>query len=244
MEIAKETSIAAKAAVLLLAAAVAARAQTAPSFEVASVKISPPRQGEAGLTKVDSDPALVRYANITLLNLITVAYHVDNRLVVGGPAWLGTEQYDVAAKLPPGTSRDRIPAMLQTLLEERFKLAVHRETREQRVYLLVIGKNGSKLEKGREGPNQMLPGRIMGGSIPIATLAGMLSHFLGEEVVDRTGLAGTFHIDLNWQTPIDPASTAELFDALQEQLGLKLEAGRAPVERLVVDRAGQIPVEN
>ena len=228
---------------MLALTVLAAQAQP-PAFEVASVRLSPPRPGAAGFTRMDSDPALVRYSNTTLQILISMAYKVDSRLVVGGPAWLDSEHYDVVAKLPSDTPKEQVPAMMQRLLEERFKLAIHRETKEERVYALVVAKTGPKLEKGREGPNQMLPGRIMGGSITMGMLAGMLASFVGGEVVDRTGLPGTYHVDLKWQPPADPANTSELFAALQEQLGLKVESGKAPVERLVVDRAERIPAEN
>lgn len=233
-------------AVLLGVASVGAQAQPTPSFEVASVKVAPPRTGAAGFFARDSDPALVRYSNITLGNLIAIAYNVDSRLIVGGPAWLDSELYDVVAKLPPGTAKDRIPAMLQTLLAERFKLAVHRETREQRVYFLTAAKNGPKLKAGSPegGQNQMLPGRIMGGSMELGTLASILARFVGSQVVDKTGLAGTFDIDLKWKAESGEGNSPELFAALREQLGLKLEPGKGPVETLVVDRAERIPAEN
>src|SRR5207248_8293869 len=119
--------------------AIAAHAQPAPAFEVASVKASPPRAGTAGFIAMDTDPAMVRYSNVSLKILIAMAYKFDSGRIQGGPAWLDDQLYDLAAKLPAGASKDRVPAMLQTLLAERFKLAVHRETREQRVYFLVVG---------------------------------------------------------------------------------------------------------
>jgi uncharacterized protein (TIGR03435 family) len=221
------------------------RAQPVASFEVASVKRASAGNGNSGLFAMSTDPALVRYSNITLANLIVLAYRVDERLI-GGPTWIGSEMYDVAAKLPPETPKDRVPIMLQTLLAERFKLAVHRETREQRVYFLVVGKSGPKLRPGREGgsQNQMLPGRIMGGSMPMSMLAGMLSRFVGDPVVDKTGLPDTFEIDLKWKAEDGQSNDSELFAALQEQLGLRLEPGKAPVERLIVDRVERIPADN
>jgi uncharacterized protein (TIGR03435 family) len=221
-------------------------AQAAASFEVASLKRASAGNGNSGLFAMSTDPALVRYSNITLANLIAVAYRTDERLIGGGPAWIGSELYDVAAKLPPETSKDRIPAMLQTLLVERFKLAVHRESKEQRVYFLVAGKDGPKLRPGREGgsQNQMLPGRIMGGSMPMSVLAAILARFVGDQVLDKTGLAETFEIDLKWKPEGTQPNDSELFAALQEQLGLKLEPGKAPVEKLIVDHVERIPAEN
>ena len=224
---------------LLTPLAACAPGQPAPAFEVASVKVAPPRQGTAGFTAVDADPAMVRYSNITLQNLLAVAYRMDSRLVAG-PPWMDEVLYDVVAKLPPGTPKSRVPDMMQTLLQERFKLAVHREKKDRKAYLLVVGKNGPKLKESRTegGQNQMLPGRIMGGAMPMDLLASMLARFVGYQVVDKTGLPGNFDIDLKFPPEAGP------FSAVQEQLGLKLVPGKAPVETLVVDRAERIPIEN
>src|SRR3954447_20662734 len=80
----------------------------APVFEVASVKASPPRTGTAGMVALQTDPAMVRYSNITLKNLIAIAYRFDSRLIQGGPPWLDEQFYDVAAKIPAGASRDSV----------------------------------------------------------------------------------------------------------------------------------------
>jgi uncharacterized protein (TIGR03435 family) len=245
------------ATVLLGIVGISVQAQPVPGFEVASVKAATPRAGTAGLTAMDTDPAMVRYSNVTLKLLIAIAYRLDSRLVQGGPAWLDDQPYDLTARLPPGTSKDRVPAMLQTLLVERFKLAVHRETTEQRVYFLVVGKNGTKLKaaqkadeqdvqqvRGNRPAAQILPGGIMGHSMALGSFAGSLAHVLGYQVLDHTGLTGTFDINLKW-IPEDTEGTGpSLFTAIQEQLGLKLETGKAPVEVLMVDHAERIPTEN
>lgn len=212
----------------------------AQSFEVASVKMSPPRQGTAAYTSVDSDPSMVRYSNITLKNLLAMAYHMDARLV-DGPTWIDEVPYDVAAKLPPNTPKDKAPAMLQTLLAERFQMAVHRQKKEQKAFLLIVGKNGPQLKEGLpEGvQNQMLKGRIMGRAMSMSTLAGMLARFLEYQVVDRTGLQGNYDIDLKFAP-----DNSDLISRVQEQLGLKLETGKALVETLVVDKATRVPTEN
>jgi uncharacterized protein (TIGR03435 family) len=246
MKILDQAMRAVKPAVALLGiAAISALAQS-PAFEVASVKVSPPRAGTAGFTGIDSDPAMVRYSNITLKNLIAIAYGFDSRLILAGPAWLDSEHYDVAAKLPPDTSKDRVPMMLQTLLVERFKLAVHRETKEQRLYSLVVGKKGPKLKEGREagGQNQIVRGGIMGHSMPMGVLAGLLSGFLGYEIVDKTGLTGTFDINLKWRPEDGAGNSPDLFAAIQEQLGLKLEPGKGPVETLRIDHAERLLTDN
>lgn len=146
--------------------------------------------------------------------------------------------------------------MLQTLLAERFNLALHREAKEQTVYFLVPAKSGSKLKQSqppaaqetqearRDGaPLQMRSGLIMGRGVPISVLASSLGEFVGYEVIDRTQLSATFDFDLKW-TPENGGADAELFAALEDQLGLRLTAGRAPVETLVIDRAGRMPQSN
>ena len=236
-----------------------AQTEPAPAFEVASVKPSPPRAGTAGFTAMDIDPAMVRYSNVSLKILIAIAYRFDSRLIQGGPAWLDNQPYDLVAKLPQGASKDRVPAMLQTLLVERFKLAAHRETREQRVYFLLVGKNGHRLKESKkvaidnpdvqQTPGDTLPvsifrNRIVGHAMRMQQMAGVLATTVGFEVVDRTGLAGTFDIDLKW-TPEDSEGLGpSLFTAIQEQLGLRLEPGKAAVEMLMVDHAERTPTEN
>jgi len=234
------------ATALLIAAAISGPAQPATAFEVASVKVSPPRVGKAGYTSLDADAAMVRYTNVTLEMLVAIAYRFDSNRILSGPAWLTTESYDLAAKLPPDASKDRVPEMLQTLLAERFKLAVHRQSREQRVYFLVAAKNGTRLKRAQEdgGQSQMMRGDIRGPAMSMSALAGMLSRFAGLEVVDKTGLSGTFSIHLRWTPEDQNGFGPELFAALEQQLGLKLEAGRAPVESLIVDHAERVPAEN
>jgi uncharacterized protein (TIGR03435 family) len=181
----------------------------------------------------------------------------DSRLVLGGPAWLDDQLYDLTAKLPPGALKDRVPVMLQTLLAERFKLAVHRETKEQRVYFLVVAKNGPKLKetlaaddqgvqqlRGDRLTVQLVRGGIMGHSMHMGALAASLADVAGYQVVDHTALTGMFDINLKW-TPEDSKGIGpDLFTAIQEQLGLKLESGKAPVEMLMIDHAERIPSEN
>src|SRR4051812_38402047 len=171
------------AAGFYMIAALSAQQQPSPVFEVASVKLAPPRSGNERLIAVDSDPGMVRYSNITLQSLIARAYGFDSRRIVGGPAWLDEQTYDVVAKLPPGGSKDLVAVMLRRLLEERFKLTLHRESKEQRVFFLVVGKNGPKLKKvespdqgvveqtrGDRAPMQLMPGRIRGRGVPVGVL--------------------------------------------------------------------------
>jgi uncharacterized protein (TIGR03435 family) len=234
----------------------------APAFEVATVKVTPASPPNGGLIAMDRDPAMLHYSNITLKTLIAIAYRFDDRLILGGPGWLDSEHYELSAKIPPGTEKDRVPLMLQTLLAERFKLAVHRETKDQRVYFLLGGKKGPKLKDARQSelrepgapdteqvrgdrvPMQILPGRITGHGVPIASLAAALARVAGYSVLDRTQLGGMFDLDLKWTPENSKGTGPDLFTAIQEQLGLKLEAGRAPIESLLVDHVKRVPAEN
>ena len=189
--------------------------------------------------------------------LIAMAYGFDSRRILGGPAWLDDKLYDLSAKLPPGARNDGVPVMLRRLLAERLKVAVHREMKEQRVYFLVPVKSGPRLKealpeddhgiqqlRGDHLPGQLVQGGIIGHSMQVATLATILAQVVGSQVVDHTKLTGMFDLSLKW-APVDSKEIGpDMFTALQEQLGLKLEAGKAPVEMLMIDHAERIPSEN
>jgi uncharacterized protein (TIGR03435 family) len=233
-------------ATLLILLAVGAHAQSTPTFEVASVKVSPPRRGTDRYTTMDTDPAMVRYSNITLSNLIAIAYRYDSNLIVI-PERFGGGSYDVAARLPAAASKDKVPEMMQTLLAERFKLVVHRESRDEKVYYLTIARNGPKLKPARPegGPNSITLNGIFGRAMPISMLAASLTRPLeGTRVIDKTGLEGNFDIELRYVPPNSKEPGPDVVAALQEQLGLKLAAGKSPIERIIVDHAEKIPTEN
>ena len=151
---------------LLVLAAGVALAQT-PAFEVASVKPAAPL-GRGQILSGDAhvgmkiDAARVDIGSLSLADLIRVAYRVKP-YQISGPGWMASERFDVLAKMPEGASREQVPEMLQALLAERFKLTVHRESKEQAVYELVVGKNGSKLKEAL--PDADAPA---GGSAPAA----------------------------------------------------------------------------
>ncbi len=245
------------AVVLLAVTVLSAQEEASPAFEVASVKVAAQRTGTASLIATDTDPAMVRYSNITLKILIAIAYRFDSRLIRGGPAWIDDQLYDLAAKLPAGASQDRVPVMLQALLAEKFKLAVHRETKEQSVYFLVQGKTGPRLKqaqstddqsvqrlRGDHPPIQITHSGILGHSMDMGTFAATLAHVAGHQVVDHTGLTGLYDINLTWRPEDDKDFAPELFTVIQEQLGLKLESGKGPVEMLVIDHADRDPGQN
>lgn len=176
--------------------------------------------------------------------------------VQGGPDWLDRDKYIIVAKAESADATpEQIKAMLQTLLAERFKLGVHRETKDLNVYTLVVGKNGSKLQEATEeqkssssvtGTNRGL--QMVYQKVALPLLINTLANMLGSPVLDKTGLAGRYNFKLEWADPrfgrpgngtdappVD--SFPDLFTALEEQLGLKMEVKKGPVEVLVVDHA-------
>ncbi|HWB84116.1 MAG TPA: TIGR03435 family protein [Bryobacteraceae bacterium] len=225
------------------------------SFEVASIR---PHKGTITFSM---DPSIrgrrVTATASTLLDLITTAYGVKYYQISGAPAWAASEHYDLEAKAEDGRSpltMDQCRQMLQTLLTDRFQLKVHRESEEVPVYALVVGKNGPKLKTMAaeatgggfvRGSSQGL--HIEATKWTMARLASQLSVTAGRPVVDKTGLQGYYAFTLDW-FPADRPMPADLdvldmFQAVQEQLGLKLEPAKGSVEKLVIDHAEK-PSEN
>ena len=216
------------------------------------------------MVAMGGDAGRVNYTNVSLKNVLMRAYDVRSYQITG-PSWLDTERYDIVAKVPDGVPKEQIPAMLQTLLAERFQMTIHRETKEQSVYALVVGKNGPKLKDAdlTRGPSPVI--RVYGdadayemvGRSSLVLLASSLSARLGRPVLDLTELKGTYNIDIKWARddmggsaaageapPTASTPLPSIFSALQESLGLKLEPRKVPVEYLVVDKAERVPTEN
>jgi uncharacterized protein (TIGR03435 family) len=220
-----------------------------PAFEVASVKRNPVGLGPGAAMR--ETPGGIEYTEVPLKDVICKAYSLQAVQVSGGPDWLNSETYDIAAKAPPRALNAERRLMLQTLLAERFKLAVHREQKELPVYVLVVGKNGSSLHES-EGANSFNTtydalGRHLRGKMSALVLAGYLASQISQIVRNETGLKGMFDVALDF-TPDDRAQTDDsrapsIFTAVQEQLGIKLEARKAPVETLVIDHVEK-PAEN
>ena len=234
-------------ALLLSWMACGASGQSAPAFEEASVKPVPPPGANGTPTHVSEDPGMINYSGLSLLDLLTVAFHVKPRQV-DGPEWLGSARYHIKAKLPAGATEDQIPRMLQTLLTNRFKLAAHQETKVIPVYALVVGKNGPKVKQaeGEDGLVRLSSshnGGKLTGHLTIELLADRLSSLLDRPAVDMTGLKGAFEIKLAWSNDID-ANAPPLCTAVQEMLGLKLDPRKAHVEFLVIDHVERVPSDN
>jgi uncharacterized protein (TIGR03435 family) len=214
-----------------------------PSFEVASVKPSSEVGGKVSIARDPGGGFTAR--NIQLENLILLTYHVQRYQLKGEQGWVRSERFDVAAKAPAGVSPDQTWAMMQTLLAERFRLVVHRETVEMPVYLLVPAKGGLKIRPAdraraeQDGYFQSGRGRIRLRMAALDQLAFALSDVLERCVLDRSGTKDNFDLQLEWtsESPEGPNVMA----ALAEQVGLKLEGSRAPVEVVVIDRAERPP---
>jgi uncharacterized protein (TIGR03435 family) len=230
---------------LPFAALCAATAVFAQSFEVASVKLS---AQPAGAPSMREDGAQFAYTNVPLMMLLMRAYGVKYRQIEG-PEWLAGARYDVIAKLPEGASRDQVPKMLRALLAERFRLAVHLDSRTVRGYALTRGKDALRMKtaEGGDGAHRMKTpmGIEIKGNTTMAKLAELLADALDCPVVDETALPGSFAVDLNWAPEENPGvSGPAVASAVQEELGLKLEARKYPGDFLAIDRVERIPTGN
>jgi len=258
-----------------------APAPNRPSFEVASIRKNVSLSDSASVRGQPGGRLTV--TNNTLRNIIRNAYNVQNFQIVGGPEWINNDRWDIVAKAADDAQPQQMLLMLQSLLADRFKLVIRREMRDTSVYALVLARSDGRLgpglrpssvdcaalvaaARGRGEPlrntingrpacgTRSTRGSIVTTAVAMADFARNLSPQTGRAVVDRTGLSGTFDIDLMWTPdqappgvdgPAPPASGdgVSLFAAIQEQLGLKLDAQRAPVDTLVIDSAER-PVED
>jgi len=220
-------------------------AQAAPSFDVASIKPSDALK-KAGATSGWSISPSGNGLKIvgSLQTLIRYAYGMEDVQIYGGPAWLDRDIFEINAKAATQVSGDDLKLMLRSLLAERFQLTSHTETRQLPIYSLVTLKGASKLPEGdtnMKGSFSTGPGSLR-GTMDTPRFAAHLTSMLGRTVIDNTGLNGIWKFDLTW-APEDGTPTAAIFSAIQEQVGLKLEATKGPVQVLVIDRAEK-PSEN
>ncbi len=234
-------------------------------FDAASVRVNKSGERKWALPRPEGGRFVA--TNVSLGMLVVNAYGVPAYLVSGGPGWLNSDRFDVEGRAQGNPIRQQYGLMLQALLEDRFKLAVHRETRQLPVYELVVSKGGTKLKESKcvgepspanpcGGFSVSLHGSIIGREVGVSEFAANLGSLLSREVIDKTGLAGNYNFDLHWTAddttlrgpgdPDDPPpdpSGPSLFTALQEQLGLELKSSKGPVEMLVIDHAEK-PDEN
>lgn len=212
-------------------------------FEVVSIK---PADPAATGRMTQQTQGGFRGRNLRLFELIMGAWNLNRNQVIGGPNWLETAGWDIEARFPTGAGLAQAPQMMQAMLADRFHLVTHHETRPLPIYELTVAKSGFKLKEG-DGQGGMSAGQrsIRYGSATMGELASQLSAYLGRQVLDRTGMTGQYAISLSF-APVDPGTSAgdtaadavpSIFQALQDQAGLKLESTRGPVEVLVIDTA-------
>jgi uncharacterized protein (TIGR03435 family) len=276
------------------------QATTSLTFEVASVKPSAPVPPSRGVYFGPSrggpgtpDPEQITWTYATLRGLLMTAYYVK-AYQVSGPAWLGSERYDIIAKVPAGATKEQVNVMWQNLLAERFGVMLHHESKEFQVEELVIAKGGPKLKETSEdlstaldpAPPKLKDGVLAGPGFvttifvnghahamakaqPVSKLTEMLSNQLHRPVMDKTGLTGKYDFDIEFtldlsglpipppppgQPGTGPAAAApgnnasdpgqNLVEAVQQQLGLKLVAGKVMLDVLVIDKAERAPTDN
>ena len=218
-----------------------------------------------------NDPTRIDYHNVSLSDLISRAYAVEYYQLVG-PDWLMSERYQLAATLAKGTTKEQFQAMFRNLLIDRFKLRVHRDQKEMERYSLTVGKGGSKLKPHIATPEPETPqsfgsktdsegypvvpragmamingrARMKYPDWDVDMIAGMLAGQLRAPVHNDTGLTGKFDFELFWSTrrPDADDNGPDLATAVQEQLGLKLERKRGPVDVVVIDHVERTPTAN
>jgi uncharacterized protein (TIGR03435 family) len=262
--------------IMLLVSVLGLHAQDAgnlPAFEVASVKPNKSGGSGGGISRLPG--GRFNANNYLVSRLIALAYQVEDFQMDGGPAWIRSDRFDIIAKAekdspigPIFGPPDQITLMVRALLADRFKLVVHTETREMPIYALVLARGDGRLgpqfrptqcgdappaaqAAGARPPclNRGSPGSFVWHKFPMSQLTVFLTRQVQRAVIDRTGLTGTFDVNLTWtpdQIPqnfealgvpqMDPNDRPSIFTAVQEQLGLKLESTKGQVEVLVIDR--------
>ncbi len=234
---------------------------SAPQFEVATIKPHP--DGDRNIT-IGGGPGRYEAKNVTARMLVEQAYGVPSDEVSGGPEWTTTQHFDVAGKIPDAewqamTGLDnphrgrQMQLMLQALLKERLRLEIRHEPRELQVYALVQARGGAHLPAARtKRPGDASSGAqsfvmaMMNDNGSVGELAQFLESFFGRTVLDQTGLTGNYNITLEVPMPEDYAGSdthSLVMEALQDQMGLKLESRKAVVDTIVVERI-ELPGEN
>jgi len=262
-----------RTALLSFLAVVPALAQQ-PRFELADVHVSPTTKGFAqnfgGVLREG------KYVNrdVTMLQLIEAAYNVSEDNLSGGPAWLGSDLFDVVAKVPAGTTQATAKLMLKSLLSERFGLVIHEGTHPVPRYVLTVGKGGSKLKAASGSGNsncepvqQGGPSPGSGGPVDMASLPNikvvcrnltsgaiaenlhqMAGGYLDHDVIDSTKLEGSWDFTLEWTArqalAAKGADGISVFDAVEKQLGLKFEVQNVELPSLVIEKVNRKPTEN
>jgi len=237
-----------------------------PGFDVAVIRPNPgDTTGHSHIWSSASDGNF-KAQNVTAMDLVRYAFGMPETRVTGGPGWMRSAKWDMEAKSDPAIdaqlrgldsapAREQKQQLLQALLADRFGLKVHEETRELPTYALVVAKGGPRFQPSKVNGATISNGSgqitVKGSDHTLALLAEQLSRSLGRIVVDKTGLDGRYELSVKW-TPDDaatPSNTANtdtgpsIFTAIQEQLGLKLESQKGPVQILIIDHI-DMPSQN
>ncbi len=236
-------------------------AAAAPAeFEVATVKPTPPGSGEPVDIRFEPGGRLI-VTNQPLAVMVRYAYGVKRWQISNAPGWFDTDRFDISAKADGNPNRDEMLKMFQALLEERFKMSIRRETKEGPVYDLIVVKGGPKLAPAQPlkenehagvftystgSPQQAAASYArVGKHATMAMLASALEDQAKRPVIDKTGLKGEFDFRVEFAADDSHLDEfASFFTAVQEQLGLKLESTKGPVETLIVEHPERVPAEN
>jgi uncharacterized protein (TIGR03435 family) len=243
-------------------------AASAPAFDVASIRQN--ITSTDGRTHIYNDPrqSRLRTVNASLKDLLQFAYGTPKSQIVGGPPWLDSIMFDIDAKsdpaadaqlaaMPSDEARHRKQLMMQSLLRDRFQLTAHTETRQLPIFALVVAKKGPTFKPSGTNGTTISTGRsqlhVQGSDHTLDLLTRALSEQLGRVVLNQTGIDGRYDLTLRW-TPDDqpsptmngqpdPSPPPDIFTAIQEQLGLKLQPSKGPVPVLIIDHV-EMPSEN
>jgi uncharacterized protein (TIGR03435 family) len=231
-------------------------------FDVASVKPSKPGAEGGGIKPLPGGQTYVA-TNVPVKLMIKLMYHLNDREISGGPGWLDTDLYDVEAKADSPHNIDELHVMFQNLIVDRFKLQFHKETRILPAYELVVDKSGAKLTENKSPEHFDIPirgtgrGKFQATHCSMSYFAWILSQMLDRPVLDETGLVQFYDFKLEWtpEPPPDlgaradaganlpPTNGPDIFTALREQLGLKLDSHKGPVGVMIIDHVER-PSEN
>lgn len=245
-------------ALIAVAFATCLMAQT-PEFDAASIK---PSNAGGSRRSMNSDAGRLTYTNVSLWDCLMAAYDAKD-YQISGPDWMKTERFDIVAAAPGTISDDVMKLMLQKLLTDRFRMTVHREVKDLPVYAMVIGKNGTKLHESEtpgtpgRGSMRMNGGGVVFTGVTVQELIDDMSRLrstgeLDRPVIDHTGLKGRYDFTVTLFGTQEEMMAAvnkgdlgsSIFTLIQEQLGLKLEPMKLPLNMVVVDQADKAPTEN
>lgn len=223
--------------VALAAMACALCVQDRPEFEAASIHASAVRDGSLSFTIADGGRLTVR--NMTVSDLLGQAYEWRGNQIVGGPSWIRSDRFDIQAVPAAPVARAVALEMLKTLLEDRFHVNWHPDTREMPAYALRVDGGGSKLTAAHDGQAVMQMGNLRAPRMTLESLCQILEFEVGRPVVNQTGLTGPYAIELRYARGTEVADTSlpSVFTAVREQLGLRLESAKLPLKVFVIDDA-------